>query len=273
MPSARQPCWVFDIPFARLTVDEAAGEVEHLILRGAPSYLITANLNYAMLVAQHPDLHEINRRAAIIVPDGITLVWTSRLTSRPLPERVTGTDLLYRFSELAAGKGYSLFFLGARPGVAQEAARRLVDRYPGLRIAGTESPLLADITPAEHVRLIARIHDARPDVLIVAFGQPKGERWIFQNFEALGVPVSIQVGSSLDFAAGRVPRAPRWMRDHGLETPYRIYQEPIRLTPRYSRNAFFLARSLLRFALSREFRGQHRSVDFLDDQSAAGRCD
>jgi N-acetylglucosaminyldiphosphoundecaprenol N-acetyl-beta-D-mannosaminyltransferase len=259
MSTVRQPGWIFDMPVTGLTVNEAADEVERLIVRGTPSYLITANLNYAMLTARHPDLHEINRRAALIVPDGMPLVWTSRLTNRPLPERVTGIDLLYRFSELAAGKGYRLFLAGALPGVAQEAARRLVGRYPGLRIVGTESPSLADMKSDEHDRLIARIRDAQPDVLIVAFGQPKGERWIFQNFEALGVPVSIQVGASLDFAAGRIPRAPRWMQNLGLEVLYRICREPIRLTPRYTRNALFLGKSLVRFALNPEFRRQDRS--------------
>jgi N-acetylglucosaminyldiphosphoundecaprenol N-acetyl-beta-D-mannosaminyltransferase len=169
--------------------------------------------------------------------------------------------LLYRFSELAACKGYSLFLLGAAPGVAQEAARRLVVSYPGLRIAGTDSPALDEMRPDQHECLISRIRDTRPDVLFAAFSQPKGERWIFQNIEALGVPVCIQVGSAIDFAARRIPRAPRWLRSLGLETPYRIYQEPVRLTPRYVRNALFLVRSLVRFALSRKFRRQDRTLD------------
>src|SRR5262245_35688800 len=114
-------CWIFDIPLRPVTLDEAAGEVERLIRRGTPSYVITANLNYAMLVAQHPDLHEINRAAGLIVADGSPLVWTSWMTRHPVPERVTGTDLLHQFSARAAGKGYSLFLLGGAPGVAQRA--------------------------------------------------------------------------------------------------------------------------------------------------------
>ena len=111
--STRQPCWIFDIPFTPLTLDETVSEMKRLILRSVPSVsLITANTNYAMLVAKHPDLNEVNRKAALILADGIHPVWTSRLTPRPLPERVTGIDLLYRFSELAAQKSYSLFLLG-----------------------------------------------------------------------------------------------------------------------------------------------------------------
>ncbi len=260
IPRMRKPCWLFDIPFAPLTLDETAHEVERIMLRNVPSYLITANTNYAMLVAKHPDLHEVNRKAALIVADGIHLVRVSRMTRCPLPERVTGTDLLFRFSELAAHKGYRLFFLGAAPGVADQAARNLCARYPGLRIAGTESPMLKDLTRDQHEALIARIRAARPDVLFLAMSQPQGERWMYRNHEMLGVPVCIQVGSAVDFAAGKMPRAPRWMQKAGLEAPYRMFREPLRLAPRYSRNALFLARSLVRFALSPEYRRQDRSL-------------
>jgi N-acetylglucosaminyldiphosphoundecaprenol N-acetyl-beta-D-mannosaminyltransferase len=186
--TARQPSWIFEIPFTPSTLSEAAEEVERLILRRTPSYLVTANLNYAMLVARHPYLHEVNRNAALIVADGMPLVWTSRLTNRPLPERVTGADLIYRISELAAYKGYSLFFLGAPPGVAEQAACRLAGLYPGLRVVGTDSAEVALLMPDEHSRLVARIRDARADVLFVALGTPKGQHWIFQNFEDLGFP-------------------------------------------------------------------------------------
>ncbi len=244
-----------------MTLDETAYEVERLILRKVPSYLITANTNYAMLVAELPDLHEVNRKAALIVADGIHLVRASRMTRCPLPERVTGTDLLYRFSELAAQRGYRLFFLGGAPGVGDQAAQNLCARYPGLQIVGTESPMLKDLTHEQHEALIARIREARPDVVFLAMSQPQGERWMHRNHETLGVPVCIQVGSAVDFAAGRMPRAPWWMRKAGLEAPYRMFREPLRLAPRYSRNALFLAKSLVRFALSPEYRRQDRSPD------------
>ncbi len=263
--TARQPCWVFDIPCMPVTLDDAALEMERLILRTVPSYLITANTNYAMLVAQHPDLHEVNRNAALIVADGIHLVWTSWMTQHPLPERVPGIDLLYRFSKLAAQKGHSMFFLGAAPGVAAQAARKLRELYPALRIVGTESPIFKDLTPDQHERLMDRIRAASPDVLLLAMGQPQGERWIFRNYKALGVPVSIQIGASFDYLSGRVPRAPRWMHSIGLEAPYRMFREPVRLTPRYCRNALFLASSLVRFALSSRYRRQDRPFGLVND--------
>jgi N-acetylglucosaminyldiphosphoundecaprenol N-acetyl-beta-D-mannosaminyltransferase len=263
--NANLPSWVFDIPFTSVTLLKATEEMERLILLGKPTYIITANVNYAMLVSQYTDLHQVNQRAALIVPDGSPVVWASWLTSRPLPERVTGTDLLYQFSGIAARKGYSVFLLGAAPGVADQAARNLCSLYPGLRIAGTEAPVFEELTPEEQGRLIARINATRPDVLFLAMGQPQGERWIFRNLAALRVPVSIQVGSAVDFAAGRVPRAPVWMQSLGLECPYRIYQEPVRLAPRYLRNAIFLARSMLRFAMRAEFRRQDRPFNQASD--------
>ena len=261
LSATRQPCWVFDIPFAPLTLEEAAGEVERLILRNVPSYLITANTNYAMLVSQHPDLYEVNRHAALVVADGIHMVWISRMTRRPLPERVTGIDLIHRFSALAAQKGYSLFLLGAAPGVAERAAQNLCELYPGLRIAGTAAPMFKDLTPDAREQLFDRIREAQPDVLLLAMGQPQGERWLFQHHEALGVPLSIQIGGSLDFIAGTVPRAPLWIQTIGLEAAHRMYCDPARLIPRYSRNALFLAKSLVRFALSPKYRLQDRSPD------------
>lgn len=258
LSTTRQPCWLFNVPFMPMTLDETTREMERLVLRNVPSYLITANVNYVMFVDKHPDLLEVNRKAAAIVADGAPLVRASRLTARPLPERVTGQDLLFRFSDLAARKGYRLFFLGAAPGIAAQAARRLCERHPGLQVVGTEAPMLKDLTSAEHDGLLDRIRAARPDVLFLALNQPDGERWMHRHHEALGVPLIIQVGSAVNYAAGVMPRAPRWLAHAGFEAFYRWSREPLRLTPRYSRNALFLARSLARFALSPEYRRQDR---------------
>ena len=137
-----------------------------------------------------------------------------------------------------------MFLLGGADGVAEEAAQRLGDRYPGLQIVGIEHPPFREQTPDEEKCLVERIRAARADLLFVAFGQPKGERWIDRNLERLAVPVSVQVGASLDFAAGRVRRAPRWMQKCGLEWAFRLGLEPRRLFSRYARNAWFIARML-----------------------------
>jgi N-acetylglucosaminyldiphosphoundecaprenol N-acetyl-beta-D-mannosaminyltransferase len=221
------------------------GAVDRLIAAGRPSFFITANLHYAMLTHERPELAELNGRAAFLLADGAPLVWASRRGGSGLPERVAGSDLIYDLAERAAEAGHRLFLLGGPPGVAEEAARRLEARYPGLVIAGTACPPFRDLGPAEHRELVERIRGARADVLMVAFGQPKGELWIDRHLGELGVPVCVQVGASLDFVAGRVSRAPAWMQRSGLEWVYRMALEPGRLAPRYLRNALFLARMAL----------------------------
>ena len=186
-----------------------------------PSFLITANLNYVMLTHRDPRLRDVNDRAAFVLADGITLVWASRWKGRPLPERVTGADLIYGLCELAARRGYGIFLLGGTPSVAEAAARKLAERNPGLRVVGIASPPYRALSAEEEEQLIGRIRSACPDILLIAFGQPKGERWIDRHLEELGVPAVVQVGAAFDFAAGRVRRAPRWMQRIGLETPFR----------------------------------------------------
>jgi N-acetylglucosaminyldiphosphoundecaprenol N-acetyl-beta-D-mannosaminyltransferase len=229
-----------------LTLAETIAAVARLIEAGRPAYFITANTHYAMLTAKDAGLRAINMGAAFIVADGAPLVWASRWQGSPLPERVAGSDLIFELSAAAAKRGYRLFFLGGAQGVAEEAAQRLGELYPGLQVVGTECPPFRELTEEEQDTLIARIRSTRPDILFVAFGQPKGERWIDRHLVKLGVPVSVQVGASLDFAAGRVRRAPRWLQKAGLEWAFRLGLEPARLFPRYSLNAWFIVSMVVR---------------------------
>jgi N-acetylglucosaminyldiphosphoundecaprenol N-acetyl-beta-D-mannosaminyltransferase len=238
------PVCVWGVPLAPWTFRQSLDRIECLIRERKPTYFITANLHYAMLTERDPRLAGVNRRAAFLLADGAPLVWAARLRGRRLPERVTGADLVPALCERAAARGYRVYLLGGAPGVGEEAARRLRQRFPGVPIVGVEAPPFRDPSPEEHVRLLARIRAARPDLLFVAFGQPKGELWLAANCEALGVPVSVQIGASLDFLAGRVARAPRWVQRLGLEWAYRLSREPGRLTLRYARNALFGARML-----------------------------
>ena len=248
-PARWRPTWVWGLPFAPLTAAAAIDEVERLIDAGEPAYFITANLNYMMLSHADPAVREVNRGAAMILADGMPPVLASRRSARPLPERVAGSDLIFALCDLAARRGFGVFLLGGAPGVAERAARNLEARAPGLRVVGTEAPPAAALAdPAEEAALLARIRAARPDLLLVAFGQPKGELWLARNLRALDVAVGVQVGAALDFAAGRVRRAPRWVRDSGLEWAFRLALEPGRLARRYARNALYLARMLARSA-------------------------
>jgi N-acetylglucosaminyldiphosphoundecaprenol N-acetyl-beta-D-mannosaminyltransferase len=239
---------IWGIPLASVDYGRTLDLVDELIERREPSFFITANLHYAMLSGGDARLREVNDRAAFIVADGMPMVWYSRLIGRPLPERVAGADLIFMLSHRAAKRGHSLFLLGGGPGIAEQAAQTLTAANPGLKIVGIESPMLDRMTEQEHEQLIWRIRTARPDLLFVAFGQPKGELWLAQTYQSLGVPACVQLGASFDFAAGRIRRAPRWTQRLGAEWLYRISRQPKRMIPRYAADALFLAKSVARDA-------------------------
>ncbi|QEG38551.1 WecB/TagA/CpsF family glycosyltransferase [Roseimaritima ulvae] len=237
---------VWGLPFSQLTLEQSLDCIGQMIADGDPRYLITANLNYVMLADGQPDLWPVNRDAALILADGQPIVWRSKAEMNPLPERVAGSEMIYRLGERSAREGWSLYLLGAAEGVAQACADGLCERYPGCRIAGVESPPFRKLTADEEAAQQERIRAARPDILLVAFGQPKGERWIYERYQQLGVPVSIQLGASFDFVAGAAKRAPKFFQKTGLEWAYRMAHDPRRLVPRYAGNAAFLAKALLR---------------------------
>ena len=242
---------VLGLPLARLDYAGTLDEVDRLIGRGQPAFFITANLHYARLSDRDPRLAAVNRMAAFLVADGWPLVWVSRLGPKPLPERVAGSDLIYSLCQRAAQRGYRVFFLGGAAGVAQASADRLSRCCPGLQVVGIEAPELDHLSPGEHAAMMARIRRAAPDLLLVAFGQPKGELWLAENYRRLGVPACVQVGASFDFVAGRVARAPRWLRRVGLEWLYRVLREPARLAGRYCGDAMFLVKAPYRPATIR----------------------
>jgi N-acetylglucosaminyldiphosphoundecaprenol N-acetyl-beta-D-mannosaminyltransferase len=219
--------------------------VDQIVQNRGPEYMITANLNYLMLVEEHPELMSVNQRCCCILADGNPIVWRSRCESNPLPCRVAGSDMIIELARLSADKGYRIFFLGGAPGVAKAAAEQLRQRFPQMQVAGTYSPPFRQLSPDEQRQMVQRIRDANTDILLVAFGQPKGEFWIHENLEQLGVPLSIQLGASFDFLAGTAKRAPLLWQRLGCEWLYRALSDPQRLFPRYGKNILFLLSHLL----------------------------
>lgn len=242
--SLPQPVTIWGLPLVPWTFDETVDAVDRLIAARQGGYFITANLQYAMLTDRDPRLRAVNAAARFMVADGMPLVWRSWLGPKKLPQRVAGSDLIYALCRRAAQRGYGVFLLGGLPGVADEAASKLCQLYPGLHISGVEVPPFRPMTPEENTRLVERIRSRRPDLLFAALGQPKGELWLFENWQVLGAPLCVQVGAALDFVAGRIPRAPRWMQRTGLEWAFRIWREPRRMAPRYAQNALFLLKAL-----------------------------
>ena len=204
-------------------IDEQRMLVAHAPRRNAQ--VVTLNPEMLMRARAEPGMGTRIRAADYVVADGIGILWAARMLGTPLPERVTGVELAQGLAQRAAERGYRLFLLGAAPGVAEEAAARLEYDFPGLRIAGTFSG-----TPRREgdEEALARIHAAQADIVLVAYGSPAQEYWIARVRERLGAAVAVGVGGTFDFLAGRVPRAPQWMRQRGLEWLYRLWREPWR---------------------------------------------
>ncbi|MCC9656687.1 WecB/TagA/CpsF family glycosyltransferase [Rhodopirellula halodulae] len=244
-PGVRDTVDVWDIPFDRLDMWQSVDAIDEMIAARAPQYVITANLNYCMLHHKMPELRPITQRAAMVLADGHPIVARSKFTDRPLPERVAGSELIVHLCSRASLRGYRVYFLGGEPGVAEKASARLKAMYPGLQIAGCESPPYRTLSEAEQAEQYARIRDSKTDLLFVAFGQPKGEKWIAEHAAKIGVPVSIQLGASFDFLAGTAKRAPKLFQSVGMEWAYRMMSDPRRLVPRYASNIGYLCSALM----------------------------
>ena len=209
----------------------AAGRIREFVEAGHPRQVITANLDFLRLSTGDQSFRELVNSADLVVPDGMPLIWASGLLGNPLPQRVAGVDLVRECVRVAAANEFSVFMLGAAPGVAQRAAVVLRSECPSLRIAGIHSPRGQD--GDENERTLELIQAAEPDMLFVAFGAPAQDRWIRRHMHQLGVPVNIGVGGTFDLLSGRISRAPAWMQDTGFEWFYRFLMEPGRLGRRY----------------------------------------
>lgn len=221
------------VPFDPLTCREAIARIEQMIRSRRPHYVVTANVDFLVQAQRDVELRRILIDADLVLCDGTPLVWASRCLGNGLPERVAGADLVPELLRVSAAHGHRVFLLGAGPGVAAAAAARLQAQHPQLRIVGHYAPPFSPLLGMNHADIAHRVREAKPDILLVSFGCPKQEKWIAMHHQALGVPVAIGVGATLDFIAGRMRRAPIWMRASGTEWIFRMLQEPRRLLGRY----------------------------------------
>jgi N-acetylglucosaminyldiphosphoundecaprenol N-acetyl-beta-D-mannosaminyltransferase len=187
-----------------------------------------------------PEIRRIFHRSDLNLADGAPVVWLARLLGAEMPARVAGADLVPALMADPALSGSRVFLLGGEDGVASIAAARFLELYPGIQIAGTYEPPRASVHDMDNAEILRRIEAAKPDVLLVAFGNPKQEHWIDMHRDRLAVSVAIGVGCVFDLVAGRTSRAPRWMQDAGLEWLYRTAREPRRLAGRYITDAVWL---------------------------------
>ncbi len=217
-----------------LSMRETLKEIDRLIRKNNNSFIVTPNVDHLVQLERGGELAEAYKKADLILADGKPLIWISKWYKTPIKEKISGSDLFPRVCALAAKRGYKMFFLGAAEGVAKKAADNLKRRFANLQVVGTYSPPYGFENNIEEMeKIIHMIREASPHILIVGLGCPKQELFILRNKDKLDVPISLGLGASLDFEAGNVKRAPKWMANHGLEWLYRIIQDPKRLAKRY----------------------------------------
>ncbi len=221
-----------------------------------PQHIVTLNLNYLTLVKKLPKLDSVVKSADMVVADAMPLVRVAGWLKQPFPEKITGHDLVDTCSEYASKHDLGVFFLGGAPGVADAAAQAQADRYPGLRIMGTDhGGFDADGIPERRDELIKTIKDFEPHFLFVALGCPKQDYFIAAHRDELNVPISSGIGCVFDVLAGRINRAPQWMQNASLEWLFQMLQEPKRLWKRFILGCIPTAFRLAWFALKAKLRG------------------
>lgn len=225
---------IMDVPFDPVTMPQTVERIGGMIASRQPHYLATANVDFLVQASHDKELRSILNNAHLVVCDGMPLVWLSRFMKRTLPERVAGSDLVPQLLTEAEQKGWRVFFLGGQKQVLRAALSNISEKHPRIHIAGSYSPPFAPLNQMDNEGIRARIREANPDLVLVSFGCPKQEKWIARNYEALNVPVCVGVGATIDFLAGAMKRAPRWMQLTGLEWVFRVAQEPRRLFKRYA---------------------------------------
>ncbi|MGD9637391.1 MAG: WecB/TagA/CpsF family glycosyltransferase [Pirellulales bacterium] len=231
---------LFNMNLARVTMRDALATVVEWCIepRGeACRYVVTPNVDHAVMLRHREDLRTAYGGAALALADGLPLVVASRLFRRSLPERVAGSDLVPQL--FASGAKMRVFLLGAAPGVANTAAERIRSDWPAVDVVGTYSPPLGfEKDEHENERILSLIATAQPDLVVLGFGAPKQELWIYKHCHALEAKVAICAGATIDFLAGHRRRSPKWMRRAGLEWLHRVAGEPRRLAGRYLRDAW-----------------------------------
>ena len=228
---------ILDLPIHRLDMDAALNRMDKFIASGTPHHVITADASMLVMAQDDAELRAIVANAELVTPDSAGVLWAAKRQNLPLIERVSGVEIVEKLCARSALNGCRLYFLGAAPGVAQQAADRMALKYPGCQVVGTRDGFFQ---PADTPALIATIKEARPHVLCVALGIPKQEKWIHANREALGVPVLIGVGGTLDVLSGTVKRAPKPFQKLRLEWLWRVLSNPkkiskVALLPRFVR--------------------------------------
>jgi N-acetylglucosaminyldiphosphoundecaprenol N-acetyl-beta-D-mannosaminyltransferase len=222
------------IPVDVVRFEESLDRIEALVAAGRGGCVFTPNVDHVMLARKDGPFRRAYATCDLSLIDGMPVLWAARLLGASRPEKISGSDLVWPLMERAAKRGLGVYLLGGAEGSAAKAADALLARLPGLRVVGVDAPHIdVDGPPGDARPILERVASARPDLVLVGLGAPKQEIWIHTHLDALRPAVALGVGATIDFLAGRVPRAPRWVSRIGGEWLYRLAREPRRLAHRY----------------------------------------
>lgn len=229
-----------------ITLDDAVEYIGRWIDHGDRQYVCVTGMHGVMESRRDEELRAIHNHSGLTTPDGMPLVWAGRRAGAPRIDRVYGPDLMWAVSARAVQQGWKVHLLGGRPGVADACAAALVRRFPSLQITGTTCPPFRTLSDEEEDRLVDELNDSGADIIWVALGTPKQERWMADHRSRLSAAVLVGVGAAFDMLAGTAAQAPRWIQRSGLEWAFRLAHEPRRLWRRYLVNIPLFAAGLLR---------------------------
>ncbi len=233
---------MFGVDIDVVNMDEAVAQIIEWATDEAVKcrYVVTPNVDHAVMLQENEALRNVYDSASLILADGFPIIVASKLLKKPLPERVAGSELVPKiFAAATPSAPLSIYLLGAAEGVADRAAEIIHATWPNVAVTGTYSPPMGfENDENENRRIIEKIAEVQPDILVVGLGAPKQELWIHRHFEQLPTKVALCVGATIDFLAGEKPQAPVWMRRSGLEWVHRMLSEPKRLVKRYARDAW-----------------------------------
>lgn len=219
--------------FAGVTIDnlslqESVVYIKRLLKGQENHYIITPNAAHIVLFQKDEEFRKAYAKASLVLPDGMPLIWASRLLKPRLKERITGTDVLFSLCELSMREKYKIFLLGAGQEVIEKARNTLLNKFPGLHITGIHNGYFNN-----DKKIKEEINERQPDILFIGIGFSKQEKWINKNINQLNVKVAIAIGGVFDVIAGKFKPAPRLIQNYGLEWLWRLFQEPRRLWKRY----------------------------------------
>lgn len=239
---------LLNIEVDNITMKEAVINIDEMVKRKKPSYVVTPNVDHVVTLEKDLDFRNVYNEAELVVTDGMPLIWISKLGNTPIKEKISGSDLFPEVCKLAAERKYRIFLLGAGEGVGDIAAENIKKKYPGVEISGVYSPPFGFEKNEEEVeKIIKLLNESNSDILAVGLGAPKQEKFIYQIKNKINIPVSLAIGATIDFEAGNVKRAPKWMQNNGLEWFYRMTTDPKRLAKRYVVDAINIIPLILKY--------------------------